>query len=537
MKVLLVQPPVRDFYDTDIRLQPIGLCYLKSAVNRYLPGVEVVVRDYHCGHGRRTVALPKELSYLSEYYQVADRSPFSAFHEYYHFGQSFDKIEQEIYEMKPDVVGISSLFTTYYQEALQVARLVKRRLDVPVIMGGSHVSAVPESALADPSVDFVIRGEGEKPFVEFMNYLLGRRKIEDVPGLGYKEGESHRFNLIEDNYHIDSIPFPDLSDLSLEQYELAGSPLAFMLTSRGCPHTCSFCSVHVTFGKKYRSRTVHSIVEEIEERYKEGYRVIDFEDDNLTFYKDKFKELCRQLINIFPGGQMKFTAMNGISYMSIDDELLELMFRAGFSQLNLSLVSLDNKIQAAVSRPHDPEIYSKTVSTAFRLGFRIVSYQILGLPGETLESMVRTLAFQARLPVLLGVSPFYLTPNAPAAKGLHLKEGDYKKARLTAMTGENGLFKREDIYTMFISSRIINFLKGLDITTSLDLSELRNHQWSDERTAMGFDLLNELKMTGTLHFQTSQGRMPNKKFRSALFDHILWEAKIITCQNGKQITV
>jgi len=406
-----------------------------------------------------------------------------------------------------------------------------------VIMGGSHVSAVPESALANPSVDFVIRGEGEKPFVEFLNYLLGRRKIECVPGLGYKEGESHRFNLIEDNYHIDSIPFPDLSDLSLKQYELAGDPLAFMVTSRGCPHTCSFCSVHLTFGKKYRSRTVHNIIEEIKERYKEGYRVIDFEDDNLSFYKDNFKQVCKQLIEIFSAGEMRFTAMNGISYLSIDEELLDLMFRAGFSQLNLSLVSLDKKVQAAVGRPNDPVIYEKIVNTAFRLDFGIISYQILGLPGETLESMIRTLAFQARLPVLLGVSPFYLTPNVPAAEGLHLKEEDYVKARLTAMTGEKGLLKREDIYTLFISSRIINFLKGLDIPRSVDLSELRNHQWREGRIAMGFDLLKELEMTGTLYFQTSRGRIPNKKFKSALFDHILREAKIITCQNGKQILV
>jgi radical SAM superfamily enzyme YgiQ (UPF0313 family) len=537
MKVVLVQPPIQDFYDTDIRLQPIGLCYLKAAIKKYLPDVDIIVRDYHSGHGRRTVSIPQELSYLVEYYPVADRSPFSAFHQYYHFGQSFGKIENELAYMKPDVVGISSLFTPYYQEALQVARLVKRRLNVPVIMGGSHVSAVPESALADPSVDFVIRGEGEKPFVEFMNYLLGRRRIEDVPNLGYKKGESLCFNHMEDNYHIDSLPYPDLSDLSLKQYELAGSPLAFMFTSRGCPHTCSFCSVHLTFGKKYRSRAVHNIIEEIEERYKEGYRLIDFEDDNLTFYKDKFKELCRQIIKIFPDGEMKFTAMNGISYVSIDDELLELMFQAGFSQLNLSLVSLDNNVQDTFSRPHDPGIYEKIVNNAFRLGFRMVSYQILGLPDETLESMVQTLAFQSRLPVLLGVSPFYLTPNAPVAAGMHFKDENYKKARLTAMAGESGFFKREDIYTMFISSRIINFLKGLDIPQSIDLSELIDHQWSDKRIAIGFDLLNELKMTGILYFHTSQGRVANRKFRADLFYQVLSQAKGITCQNGKQIFV
>src|SRR5262245_23333789 len=168
MKVLLIQPPVQDFYDTDVRLQPIGLCYLKAAVKKHLPDVEVIIKDYHGGCGRRTVAIPRELEYLTEYYPVADRSPFSTFHQYYHFGKSFDEIESEIAEIRPDVVGISSLFTPYYSEVLAVAARVKKKLNVPVVIGGSHASAVPASLLSSRNVDCVIRGEGEKAFVEFL---------------------------------------------------------------------------------------------------------------------------------------------------------------------------------------------------------------------------------------------------------------------------------------------------------------------------------------------------------------------------------
>src|SRR5919106_232030 len=117
MKVLLIQPPVRDFYDTDVRLQPIGLAYLKAAVKKHLPEVQVTIKDYHGGCGRRTVPVPKDLRYLSDYYSVADKSPFSTFHQFYHFGKSFDEIELEVGELKPDVVGISSLFTPYFREA------------------------------------------------------------------------------------------------------------------------------------------------------------------------------------------------------------------------------------------------------------------------------------------------------------------------------------------------------------------------------------------------------------------------------------
>src|ERR1051325_3010822 len=137
MKVLLVQPPVQDFYDTDVRLQPVGLAYLKAAVTKQLPDIDISIKDYHGGCGRRTVAIPKELRYLNDYYAVDDRSPFSTFHRYYHFGKSFDAIENEIAALHPDVVGISSLFTPYFREALEVAARVKKRTRAIVVMGGS----------------------------------------------------------------------------------------------------------------------------------------------------------------------------------------------------------------------------------------------------------------------------------------------------------------------------------------------------------------------------------------------------------------
>src|SRR4026208_2073069 len=152
MKVLLIQPPVRDFYDTDVRLQPIGLCYLKAAAKKHLPDIEVVVKDFHGGAGRSTVAIPKELRYLADYYAVDDKSPFSTFHRYYHFGKSFDAIENEIAALKPDVVGISSLFTPYFREVLEIASRVKKRLSAIVVIGGSRPSAVPESLLGSPHV-------------------------------------------------------------------------------------------------------------------------------------------------------------------------------------------------------------------------------------------------------------------------------------------------------------------------------------------------------------------------------------------------
>lgn len=537
MKVLLIQPPVRDFYDTDVRLQPIGLAYLKAAVKKHLPDIEIIIKDYHGGCGRRTAAIPKELGYLTDYYAVADKSPFSTFHRFYHFGKSFDEIEAEIAEIKPDVVGISSLFTPYFREALEVAARVKKRSDAIVVMGGSHASAVPQSLLASPHVDYLIRGEGEKPFVELLRRLLGQTPVADMPNLGYKREGAIVCNPMEDNFPIDELPVPDLSDFSPSAYTLAGKPMTFAITSRSCPHKCSFCSVHTTFGTNYRRRSLENVLEEIVLRYRQGYRVIDFEDDNLTYYKGTFKELCRRLIERFPTRELEFVAMNGISYLSLDDELLELMHRAGFSRLNLALVSSDKAVRETTKRPHTLEAYVKVVNKARRLGFKVVSYQILGLPNESLESMIQTLAFNARLPVLLGASPFYRTPNAPIARGLELGETDFVTARLTALGIETQHCSRDDIYTLFVATRILNFLKGLPLKGSALIEELLNHTWPGQRAAIGFDLLTTLLRRGRLYSHTKTQRIPDKHFRAEVFSRVLSSIGEIACQNGFCIDV
>ncbi len=126
---------------------------------------------------------------------------------------------------------------------------------------------MPESLLSSPNIDYVIRGEGEKPFVEFLKYLKGNQGIERVPNLAYKSRGEIILNPISDNFPIEELSIPDFSDLLPTSYALAGKPMTFMITSRSCPHKCSFCSVHTTFGTDYRRRSLENVLEEIELRY------------------------------------------------------------------------------------------------------------------------------------------------------------------------------------------------------------------------------------------------------------------------------
>ncbi|MBM9579489.1 B12-binding domain-containing radical SAM protein [Leptospira sp. 201903070] len=544
MRLLLIQPPVEDFYDTDIRLQPIGLCYLKSAVQKFLPDVEVIIRDFHRGNGdklagRKTLSIPKELKYLKQFYPVADKSPFSTFFEYFRFGASYEDIVKDVKILQPDLIGISSLFSPYYREALKIAAAIKETMNVPILMGGSHVSACPELMLSDPNVDFIIRGEGEKPICDFLEEFKNGKRYATVDSLGWKEDGKMIFNPIGENFSIRELPPPDLTSLSKEHYLFEGKPMRFIITSRSCPHRCSFCSVHTTFGTKYRRNTVENVLNEIKESYQLGYRVFDFEDDNLTFFKPEMKELCEELIRNFPEKDVQFVAMNGISYISLDSELLVLMKKAGFTNLNLALVSSDKLVRETTKRPHTIEKYLQIVKEGFELGFQITSYQILGLPMETLDSMIQTLQFNAGQPVLMGASLFYLTPNSPIAAGFpERNESDVFLSRLTSMAIPSEHFEREDIYSLFIVTRILNFLKSATIPKgeTIFLSDaLSILEKSGVRSLIGVELFHKLIKEKVLLASTTQGEVPLEKFRYSIFERVFCNIKEIATLSGGKI--
>ncbi len=557
MKVLLLQPPIRDFYQTDVRLQPLGLGYLKAALRKHAPEVTVVLKDYHSGSGRRTVAVPPELSYLRSFYPPVDRSPFRTFSRFYQFGAGFEQIAREVAQEQPDLIGISALFSAYSGEALETARAIKKELRVPIVLGGAHVSALPKDVLADEAVDFVVVGEGEKPFVDLVRVFRAESsdknpptplknaacaaRFDSVPNLGFKRNGTLVINPPGPNFGVDDIPPPELEDLGLCRYKHSGLPIAFVITSRGCPYRCSFCSVSAVFGHGYRARSAASVCEEILLRYRQGYRVIDFEDDNLAFDPDRFSDILEGIMGTVPAGVLRLTAMNGICYHNLDHALLVQMRRAGFQDLNLSLVTADPQLARRSHRPYDLGAFDRVARLASELGFRVVGYQILGLPGDTVESMVETTVFLARLPLLIGASPFYLAPGSDW--WCRLADGSETRswigARTTAMGWDCAEFGRGDIFTLFVTSRIVNFLKGIRFTAGrLNFEQaLREAEKSSPTARVGSELLKTLLETGVLLAADGERRFPVERFNASLFKGLWSKLGQVVTQEGTAIEI
>ena len=332
MKILLIQPPIQDFYQTSIRTQPIGLAYLAASLRDH--GHEVEILDCQTRE-RKSVPIPAELSYLKDFYPFNDRSPFKLYTGYYHFGIAWEGIRKRIEASEADVFGISSSFTPYHGEALKIAEIVKQwdRKKI-VIMGGAHVSCDPEGVLRSPYVDYVILGEGEVRFPLLLEQIEKGKvdKVEEIDGVGYRNDGEIRINPLRNFIQdLNSLPHPGRELLDLDRYRMRKKRSTMIITSRGCPHGCAYCSAHLVMGNSYRTRTPESIVREMMECKKQyGIEIFDIEDDNFTFDQRRAKQLMNLIIETFGEEKIELSAMTGISFASLDGELLGLMKKAGF---------------------------------------------------------------------------------------------------------------------------------------------------------------------------------------------------------------
>jgi anaerobic magnesium-protoporphyrin IX monomethyl ester cyclase len=466
VKVLLIQPPIEDFYHTKIRTYPLQLVYLATKI-RDICDVSVI--------DLRTNMKSKVLSEhpfpgLEDYYRDGIHTPFSLFSRYYRFGAGREEIKKAISDSKPDVVAVSSLFTTYAAEAQEIAVLAKEvNREIVTVLGGTHPTVFPELVLRNQDIDYIIRGEGETPFFRLIHFLQKGRvgMIDEIPGLCFiKEDNSMHLSHINVEDNIDLIP--DRRFIRAENYRIGRKNYTFFLTSKGCPFHCSFC------GKPpvpYRRRSLASIEKEVENCINLNIQAIDFEDDMLTYDTEFFN----RVLDMLKGKGMTLSAMNGIYAETLNKETLGRMYDAGFRRLNFSLVDLSLSVLSRQKR-NLPSNFLKILPYLEYSPFFVEIHFIIGLPEQTPEDVIETLIFLMGKRLLPGPSIFYLAPGSLIFnKYLHDDwEKNLKSMRSSCMNEINPLFPKDTVYTFMKLTRFINFVKHcLDKEPSLKkLSEL-----------------------------------------------------------------
>jgi radical SAM superfamily enzyme YgiQ (UPF0313 family) len=378
------------------------------------------------------------------------------------------EIEQKIKDSNADVFGISSSFTPYHGEALEIARIIKEwdRRKI-VVLGGAHVSCDPGGVLQSPAVDYALMGEGEKRFPLLLEQIekQGRGSIKDIDGIGYRKDGEIQINPLQSFIQdLDSLPPPARELLDPDRYRMRKKRSAMIITSRGCPHGCAYCSTHLVMGTSFRTRTPEAILKEMVECYKRyDIQAFDIEDDNFTFDQERAKKLMNLIIKNFGEDRLELSAMNGVSFASLDEELLKLMKRAGFRTINLSFVSTSPLTKEKMGRPKPTTEFDKILEKAEQAGLNVIAYAILGIPGQTIEEMVDTLIYLMGKKVLIGPSVYYPTPGTPLFERCK-KEGilpsHLSQWRSSAFPLETKEFNRLDLLTLFRLARAINFIKG-----------------------------------------------------------------------------
>jgi len=432
VKILLIQPPLEDFYTTPIRLYPLGLLYAARVFQMF--GMEVRILDCLNPLKRRRLPLPPTFDYLEPLF----RDHPHLFQHYYRFGISDAAILEAVDAFGPDVVGISSQFTAYFKSVAEVAAAIKARFRIPVFVGGNHATVFADRILERcPQLDGVIPGPAEKGIPEWMRDQGLDASIVDWKSI---------------------LPPRDL--ISSDVHRIGKKRYISLTASRGCPFACEFCSVSAMFGRKIAYRDPDAVAREmLESRLLRQASIFNFEDDNLTFDRSWFCAFLKILAQT-PGLQgIELTAMNGLCHATLDAELLVRMKACGFQRLNLSLVTRDPMLQRRYRRPGDESHLDTLIRQARRLGFHITVYLIMGLPDQTLGEIRDTLDYLFDRKVLVGPSVFYLPPGSPLYARLSLPERlkeNWDLYRSSAFAMETAHLTRKDLVGLFNEVRARN---------------------------------------------------------------------------------
>ncbi len=336
------------------------------------------------------------------------------------------KILPKIKKFKPDIIGISSM-TQFYPRAIKLAKKIKAQYKkLPVVIGGVHISTAPHSF--SEAFDIGVIGEGEETFYELIRYFkkygsFKNSKLRNIPGLVFKEEK----NIIQASFRklitpLDILPWPDWQLFSpyLSQY-LKGRPLkkgekpykvGYIITSRGCPYRCAFCSTSV-FWKKLRFHTPKYVVEQIEYLAKKfNIKRIVIQDDIFNFSKKRLKEIIIELDKRNLLGKVSFGASVRADY--VDEEFCQIFKKMGGTSVFIGFESGSEKILKFLK--NNTVVISDNKKAALLLNkhqLEIKGGIIFGSPGENLDDMKKSLQFMkwfSQLKYAARLSPYILTP-------------------------------------------------------------------------------------------------------------------------------
>ena len=309
-----------------------------------------------------------------------------------------------------DLVGISG--DTCRHKKLTDIALQARAAGAAVMAGGPHVTFMDEETLREGGADYVLRGEAEETAVELADALERGDGPGGIPGVSYiKNGSFVRNPDRNPPYDLDALPYPARDLLKMARYrslEMAKRTITSIVSSRGCPSGCRFCASHKYAGRKWRPRSVDSLMTEIRlvvGTY--GYGGVAFVDDNFTIDPRRVISLCRRIID--EGLDIRWWCFSRVDNILRNPEMVEWMGRSGCRYVFMGIESANQAVLDKFAKRTDPEMAKKAVDLLRKNRIETLAAYILGAPDETREMIENTIKFSIKLKTG-GVQYTLLTP-------------------------------------------------------------------------------------------------------------------------------
>ncbi len=384
-KVLLINPP-QTFFPGSKQIQiglPLGIMYIAAVLEKENYKVEI-------------------LDTLITNFQAGKKGGTKQ------YGMPWEKIKEEIENRRPDIIGITCPFSTQVNNAIKVAEIAKT-IDsrILTIVGGPHSSAMASQLLeVAKDVDIAVIGEGELTMLDIMKYYEGTKEISEIQGIAYRNKGSIVLNPLRTFIeNLDELPLPAYHLVDMEAYlnpkvryrGTKGLRAIPMVTSRGCPYNCVFCSIHLHMGNVCRIHSAEYTIKHIKHVI-DNYSIkrIHFEDDNLTLDLKRFNTILDGIIE--KGIKFTWDVPNGVRADKLTFSLLTKMKETGCVQLSIGIESGDQSILDTIINKHlclDDVI--KTAEMCSDLDIPLIGFYVIGFPGEKIENIKRTIDFALEL--------------------------------------------------------------------------------------------------------------------------------------------
>jgi magnesium-protoporphyrin IX monomethyl ester (oxidative) cyclase len=392
-------------------------------------------------------------------------------------GTSLEDILGVVDEYRPDIVGVSCAYTMYESDSFEVIDLIKQHFPgMLVVVGGAHSSANPAHVLRNRNIDLVVIGEGEETLLEIATRRSNRQNLSDVCGTALQVDGQVKVNAPReyiqnlDDYQaawhlIDMQKYyahPFNSNATMRQNAVD------IVTSRGCPGTCSFCSIHTVWGRKWRARSAGNVVDEIEMLYRQyGARQFRIQDDNLTLDKKRMLDICDEIVK--RKLDIRWDTPNGIALWTLSKEVLQKMKHAGCYRVTFGVESGCLRTQKYIGKIVPLDRVNELIDFCHKIGMWVCSTFIIGFPEETEDDIRETESYILRskinFPFIYVAQPFMGTKMSQDFERLNLlkhglleaSEVGFSRYDTLHFSGEELNKRVKNIYLKFYLRKMISF--------------------------------------------------------------------------------